>query len=322
MLRFQKICVGWNAFDGAPGFVDQIRDLTTRHDAHVELVHVVPEHTYYVWLSDDDTLKKLVCTERLERLEEVADQIRKDGLTVHCHVLAGDPHIELIRHVHRTRCDLLYIVDEPRHRDDERSFGPTTQHLLRECPTPVWAARLGATGRPQRIVAAVDLMPTSEEAERPNERILDACLRIAEPSSEVVLLHVWNVWGEQLLRPRMPKAEFTRVMEHALGKHRTALNAWASRFEAAGISAIPRLEHGEGRAVLPRLIERIDPELVVMGTLCRTGLLGLIVGNTAERIINRLSCSILTVKPESFVSPVLLEDTDHSPPPRSNCSAA
>jgi nucleotide-binding universal stress UspA family protein len=44
-----------------------------------------------------------------------------------------------------------------------------------------------------------------------------------------------------------------------------------------------------------------------MGTVARTGIDGLFMGNTAESIIGQLDCSILTVKPPGFTSPVTLE---------------
>jgi len=47
---------------------------------------------------------------------------------------------------------------------------------------------------------------------------------------------------------------------------------------------------------------RID--LLVMGTVCRTGSPGLIIGNTAERVLDSVKCSVLTVKPAGFVSPI------------------
>jgi nucleotide-binding universal stress UspA family protein len=41
-----------------------------------------------------------------------------------------------------------------------------------------------------------------------------------------------------------------------------------------------------------------------MGTVARTGLSGVFIGNTAENIINSLECPVLAVKPEGFVSPL------------------
>jgi Universal stress protein family len=48
-------------------------------------------------------------------------------------------------------------------------------------------------------------------------------------------------------------------------------------------------------------------DLLVMGTVARTGLAGFIVGNTAERLLQRLVCSALWVKPDGFFTPIRLE---------------
>ena len=43
-----------------------------------------------------------------------------------------------------------------------------------------------------------------------------------------------------------------------------------------------------------------------MGTLCRTGIPGFFIGNTAEKVLHRVDCSVLTIKPENFISPVTI----------------
>ena len=53
-------------------------------------------------------------------------------------------------------------------------------------------------------------------------------------------------------------------------------------------------------------VETDGIDTVVMGTMGRTGIAGLLVGNTAESILKRVACSVLTVKPEGFVPPVSL----------------
>jgi universal stress protein E len=44
-----------------------------------------------------------------------------------------------------------------------------------------------------------------------------------------------------------------------------------------------------------------------MGTLARSGLDGYFIGNTAETVLQHVACSVLTVKPDGFVSPVTLD---------------
>lgn len=45
-----------------------------------------------------------------------------------------------------------------------------------------------------------------------------------------------------------------------------------------------------------------------MGTVARSGIPGLVYGNTAEKVLQGINCSIVAVKPDEFVSPVVVED--------------
>jgi nucleotide-binding universal stress UspA family protein len=53
------------------------------------------------------------------------------------------------------------------------------------------------------------------------------------------------------------------------------------------------LVKGQADLVIPRLAKRHAVDLVVMGTIGRSGIPGLLIGNTAERLLNRLECSWL-----------------------------
>ncbi|MDK1310071.1 universal stress protein [Pseudoalteromonas sp. R96] len=45
-------------------------------------------------------------------------------------------------------------------------------------------------------------------------------------------------------------------------------------------------------------------DLIVMGTVGRVGIPGLIIGNTAESILEQTQCSILAIKPKGFQTPI------------------
>ena len=64
------------------------------------------------------------------------------------------------------------------------------------------------------------------------------------------------------------------------------------------------LEKGRAQRKIPVLAKRIGIDLVVMGTVIRTGTPGFIIGNTAETILNQIDSSVLALKPPGFVTPV------------------
>jgi len=72
----------------------------------------------------------------------------------------------------------------------------------------------------------------------------------------------------------------------------------------ADIGGSDHMVAGDPRVVLPRMASQLNIGLIVMGTVARTGLSGLIMGNTAEDILRSVECSVLAVKPEGFVTPV------------------
>ena len=55
------------------------------------------------------------------------------------------------------------------------------------------------------------------------------------------------------------------------------------------------------------MARQLDADLVVMGTVGRTGIAGLFIGNTAEMVLEQVQCSVLAVKPPGFVSPVQVD---------------
>lgn len=55
---------------------------------------------------------------------------------------------------------------------------------------------------------------------------------------------------------------------------------------------------------ISHVAESLGADLFAMGTVGRSGIIGLLLGNTAEKVLGVCNCSILTAKPSDFVSPV------------------
>ena len=64
------------------------------------------------------------------------------------------------------------------------------------------------------------------------------------------------------------------------------------------------LVKGDASTVISELVSKKQADLLIMGTVCRTGIAEFFIGNTAEKVLQRVECSVLTVKPDRFVTPV------------------
>ncbi|MBT8362313.1 MAG: universal stress protein, partial [Deltaproteobacteria bacterium] len=47
-------------------------------------------------------------------------------------------------------------------------------------------------------------------------------------------------------------------------------------------------------------------DVVVMGSIGRSGIPGFLIGNRAEKILSNINCTVLTVKPDGFISPITI----------------
>lgn len=73
---------------------------------------------------------------------------------------------------------------------------------------------------------------------------------------------------------------------------------------------MPRLHltKGPAKMVIAPLAAKLRAHLIVMGTLvARTGISGVFIGNTAETILDQLTCSVLAIKPHGFETPVSVD---------------
>ena len=106
-----------------------------------------------------------------------------------------------------------------------------------------------------------------------------------------------------ILPPEIGALHATRV-EHAV--NRLADKAHISR-------ARRHIRMGEVSAELRAVTRRTRAALVVMGAVSRSALARFFIGNTAERVLDKLTCDVLIVKPKGFAAKAARESPTARP---------
>ncbi len=308
-MQINNIVVGYDGFENANPLPELALALAKEHNAHIHVVNVVERLPKRRWFSSDVSAEELhaeVLDERRQQLEAALADYAKAGLSVHAVIRDGSPHVELVRHVLDVDGDLLAITDEPI-GEGARGFKTVTMKLLRSCPCPVLTQRAAKHSGYRMVMAAIDLTAESDTGTSPNDQILEAAKLLAKrEGAKLLLFNAWAVWGEKLMRSRGgdSTSDVQELLHKARDEAELALNALVERHRLAELDHDILLGKGEARNLLPEAIDHYKVDLLVMGTLSRAGLPGLLIGNTAERILNSLPCSVLTIKPDDFVTPV------------------
>ncbi len=240
-------------------------------------------------------------------------------------VLIGILFLEIIREVLRNGHDLVTKTAESGGLL-HRIFGGDDMHLLRECPCPVWLVKPESPKVFQKILAAVDVDDYYLPEELNTRHLLN--LQILEMASSLALsefaklhvIHAWKILGENTLRRRFLDVSDDKITAYIeeVGRQRkknmnVLMDELIGKLEQDVLEYAKPQTHllkGHPRKVIPAFAREVEADLVVMGTVARTGISGFFMGNTAETILNlnQLDCSVLAVKPQGLETPVTLED--------------
>lgn len=252
------------------------------------------------------------------RLEALAEPLRRSGITVHTQLKLGTPFIEVIRCVIENGHDLV-LKTAQKGIGAPFLLGPDL-HLVRKCPCHVWILNNTHEARTRRILAAVDPDLNDPVRDGLNQAIMELATSLAEQDdARLDVISVWRLREESTLRS--PRINICDAEVDALVKKQQRETAWRlTRLTSQFPEHADRMRtlHIKGIAsdIIPEHVEAEEIDTIVMGTIARTGIAGFVIGNTAETILTRVPCSVLTVKPRGFVSPVQPEATIKEERPR------
>ncbi|MBM9538272.1 universal stress protein [Desulfobulbus alkaliphilus] len=215
--------------------------------------------------------------------------------------------ISVIRHVLRHGHDLVIKEAEP--REGGKGFMAMDMSLLRKCPSPVWLARPISRSR-QAIRVAVAVNPDSRsEAEHDlSLRLLELGRSLADScSGDLDIVSCWDFAFERYLRENtrvyIPEETMRDAAQKAQSSHHSGLSDLLQQSGIGGDFQVHRLK-GRADDLIPIFVHDKAVDILVMGTVARTGIIGFIMGNTAENIMRQISCALVALKPSGFVSPV------------------
>jgi len=260
-------------------------------------------------------LQNEVLTQEDARLQTLLSSMDA-GLNAKVELRIGKKYIEAIRAVKANNYDLM--VKEIENVDWlGRLFGSEDMHLLRKCPCPVWLMKKNEKPEYKNIMVAIDFDDESETNkynDELNQKLLD--LSVSLSLSDFTTLHVVNAYdvpqaGFISLWVDRPEKVKKELFETEYRKRQYKMNSLMEDLKLKTgaesfnyLSPCAHLVQGPPSRKLPELAEGIQADLVIMGTVARTGIAGALIGNTAENVLSQLQCSVLAIKPKDFVSPV------------------
>lgn len=162
-----------------------------------------------------------------------------------------------------------------------------------------------------RILAAIDPPGTNVREDELDLKILQLASSLARAENCALdILHAWDLTGSDLQSSlsEISEKRMTEILTQNNAAHEAAVKELTGEIDFGGVEPNVHLPRGVPWEIIPRFADDNAVDLIVMGTVTRTGIAGFFIGDTAEHVLQQVRCSVLTVKPEGFVSPVTLDE--------------
>lgn len=236
---------------------------------------------------------------RRQELEQFAEHLRGEGFSVRSDVHWGSPvTAQILAEIERLQPELVIkdVQSEPvlkRLILAGRDF-----ELLRHCPVPLMLVKSGTPNLPARILAAVDPLDENGRPHELNGKILGAAERYGMLCGGVVdVVHVFQ--PEQVLAATAAFgggawAPDPAMVKEMRGQHDQALHKLGAEYgvEERHLHMLGGFPGNE----LAHFAETYHIDLLIMGTVQRSGAERFMMGSVAEQLFERLPCDVLAVK--------------------------
>ncbi len=246
-----------------------------------------------------------IVTNHTNHLEEIASLLRERNFDVLISVSCDWPLDEAIaRHALYTNPCLVIKETNYRHKVSRTLFNYADWNLITTCPSPLWLARENDQVNSTAIIACVDPSHPGDHHASLDAKILDTTVELGRKMD--LDAHVFHAF--------LPNYDTSQPDVVAAAPADSAWSFEKNEYQReqldklmASYDIAPSNIHtttGFPENDIPKLERSLGARVVVIGAIARSRLGKVVMGSTAERVLDRLSADILVLKPDGFKTPV------------------
>jgi universal stress protein E len=305
MPAIRRILVPVKELGGRPiPAVLKAAQLAQAHGASLQLFHVLTAAIYPAPLIGSqkffDSFENDARQSAMRRLESMADRLRLHGIRVTVSADWDFPAYEaIVRCAHTIKADLIVASQHAGKHRGSWFMRLTDWELIRHSPVPLLLVKDPHLYRHPIILAAIDPSRAHNKPQTLDRDILRTAGKwsIALRGS-VHAVHAYARAPLDLSAGHATPGMLDSLQQDAEREARKRLTRLLLKQRIPGkrqhLSPLSPVE------AISATARAIRCSIVVMGALSRTGLKRLLIGNTAEHVLDALTCDVLILKPGAF----------------------
>lgn len=281
--------------DTAAAALDWATELARQLGTRLELVHAVttpPSMPGYVPTSGLDFTAD-VRRAAEGKLQELAVSLRQAGTEAGAYLDAGTPSQVIVDRAEAVAASAIVLGTRGLTGLRHLLLGSTTERVIHDAPCPVLAIHPEDRGRhrPLRtILVPTDFSKDAELAIATAHRLLAPF----EHNARLVLVNAFNLPIEYTTYGLLPVS--VNYLEDTGLEAERRLYELSQRLEREGLTVETVAREGDPAHVITEEAEKRGADLIAMGTHGHSALRHLLLGSTAERVIQHAPCPVMTIR--------------------------
>ena len=292
MKLIERVLIAVDLSPGAEKVLAAAENLASTFNSEITLLTILPQPGDNSPEMQD--LTEIVREAALNKMEQYKTRLIEKGAKVSDAItVLGSAFDWIIRFGEDIDVNLVVLAtDHGVFGKTNHGMGITAERVCRKSTKPVWVVAGEPMTELNNILCPIDWS-------EPSRRALKNSIHLARQfNAKLTVLHVTrqlsSIFGFDVSIDEFQKHRyFEKEKEH--------LAEFVSEFDFAGVEWESRFEVGDPAEHIVAMAKTIDPELVIMGSVGRTGLSRLLMGSVAGDVIHELPCSVIMMKADEAI---------------------
>jgi nucleotide-binding universal stress UspA family protein len=287
LIRLRHVLCPVDFFPASETALSYAASFSERHKARLHILHVIPPLSSFLDFGQDTgQLVKAAHEEAQLRLATMAKAIKASGVRVATEVRLGEIDREVLNAIDEHKANLIVLGTHGRRGLQHWLIGSVCERLLRTVPIPIFTtgAVKGSAGLSgiRRILIGIDFSAGCAEAVSYGFSIAEEC------EADVTLLHVTD------FAPGDIPGRYRQSLVEGI---RADMNKLVPPEDLKWCNITTRVEMGIPYKPILKMAEKMNADLIVLGTHGRSLLHRTLLGSNAERVIRGASCPVMAIPP-------------------------
>ncbi|WP_432698615.1 universal stress protein [Marinobacterium sp. YM272] len=234
------------------------------------------------------------------QLDHLAERIRIDQARVGTDIAWDEKRAHaVLQKCERFGADLLVYPVSTQPVLLHHLLAPEDWQVLRQCAVPLLLSRNKRWPEHPRIAVAIDPFHARNEPASLDTKLLNLALGLAQAlEAELHVLHTYATLPESAIFDEHEITDYASLQDKVAAEHnRRMKDLMAPWSDQPGAPEVHLLE-GELHQLVPKFCKEQAVDLLIIGNVSRGALERLLLGSSAERILDKVSCDLMVVKPD------------------------